>query len=94
MPEIKSITTLFFENLLPVLKLHVNIHMIWLVYQPDRINPPQKISDNVTIEDIHDYDNAIELLQKQKPDLIFASMLNLVTILFHPSSNFLPVSQQ
>ena len=73
MPEIKSITTLFFENLLPILKQHANIHMIWLVYQPDRINPPQKISDNVTIEDIHDYDNAIELLQKQKPDLIFAS---------------------
>ena len=72
-PETKSVTTLFFENLLPVLKLHVNIHMIWLVYQPDQIDQSQKISDNVTIADIHDYDNAVELLQKQKPDLIFAS---------------------
>ena len=72
-PETKSLTTLFFENLLPVLKQHANVHMIWLVYQPDRIDQSQKISDNMTIVDIHDYDNAIELLQKQKPDIIFAS---------------------
>ena len=72
-PDTKSIITLFFENLLPVLKQHANIHIIWLVYQPDRINQSQKISEDTTVIDIHDYDNAIELLQKQKPDIIFAS---------------------
>jgi hypothetical protein len=37
-PDTKSITTIFFENILPVLKQHVNLHLIWFVYQPDKIN--------------------------------------------------------
>ncbi len=72
-PETTSVNTLFFENLLPVMKQHVNVHLIWLVYKPDKINKLKKIFDDVTIIDIHDYDNAFELLQKEKPDIIFAS---------------------
>ena len=73
-PETKSVITLFFENLLPVLKQHANIHIIWLVYQPERINQSQKISEDTTVIDIHDYGNAIELLQKQKPDIISTTL--------------------
>ena len=72
-PNVKSVVTLFFENILPVLKQHVKVHVIWVVYQPDRINELTKTSDDETILDIHDYDNAVELLQKQKPDIIFAA---------------------
>ena len=71
-PETTSVNTLFFENLLPVLQKYANVHLIWFVYKPDKINKLKKISNNVII-DIHDYDNAIELLQKEKPDIIFAS---------------------
>ncbi len=72
-PEIKSVITLFFENVLPVLKQHVKVQLIWFVYRPDQINDLTKTSDNFTILDIHDYDNAVELLQKQKPDIVFTS---------------------
>lgn len=72
-PETKSLTTLFFENLLPILKQHVNVHIIWFVYQPDRFDQLQKISENITMVDFHDYGNAFELLKKLKPDIIFAS---------------------
>ncbi len=72
-PETTSVNTLFFENLLPLLKQHVKVHLIWFVYTPDQINTSKKISDDITIIDFHDYDNAVELLKKQKPDLIFAS---------------------
>jgi UDP-N-acetylglucosamine:LPS N-acetylglucosamine transferase len=68
-----SVVTLLFENLLPVLKKYVDVHIIWLIYQPDRMNKLQKISDDETILDIHDYDDAIKLLNKHKPDIIFAS---------------------
>lgn len=70
--ESKSVTTMFFENLLPILKKHANIHIIWLVYQPNRINPSQRKSDDETIIDIRDYKNAVEVIQKEKPDLIYA----------------------
>ena len=63
---------MFFENILPVLKQHVNVHVIWLVYQHEQINKLKKISTDFTIIDFHDYDNAVKLLQKQKPDIIFA----------------------
>ncbi len=72
-PDTKSVISLFFENVLPVLKQHVKVQLIWFVYQPDQINYLTKISDDFTILDIHDYDDAVELLQKQKPDIIFAS---------------------
>ena len=72
-PDTKSIVTLFFENLLPILEQYVHVHVVWFVYQPERIKDLKKISDNITILDIHDYDNAVELLQKQKPDIIFTS---------------------
>jgi len=68
-----SVVTLLFENLLLVLKKYVDVHVIWFVYQPDQINKLKKISADSTIIDIHDYDNAVELLQKQKPDIIFAA---------------------
>ncbi len=72
-PDTKSVTTLFFENLLPIIKQHANVHLIWLVYKPDKIDKLKKISSDTTIIDIHDYDNAVELLQNQKPNIIFAS---------------------
>ena len=72
-PDTKSVISLFFENVLPVLKQHVKVQLIWFVYQPDQINDLTKISDDFKILDIHDYDNALELLQKEKPDIIFAS---------------------
>jgi|APSaa5957512535_1039671.scaffolds.fasta_scaffold04101_3 hypothetical protein len=72
-PDTKSVITLFFENLLPVMKQHVNVHLIWFVYKPEQIQKIKKIPNDVTITDIHDYDNAVELLKKEKPDIIFAS---------------------
>lgn len=71
-PETKSVTTLFFENLLPHLKQHVNVDMIWFVYMPDKLVESQKIFDDTTVIDIHNYNNALEVLQKYKPDLVYA----------------------
>ena len=45
-PDTKSIVTLFFENLLPVLKQHVHVHVVWFVYQPERIKNLTKIENN------------------------------------------------
>ena len=73
MPQVKSIITLFFENLLPVLKKRTDVQMIWLVYQPEKINRLQQIATDVTIVDIHDYNNAVDLLKKEKPDIIFTA---------------------
>ena len=72
MPNIKSITTLILENLIPVLKSHVDIHVIWFVYSPDKLNLEKITDTGEKIIDIHDYENAIEVLKKEKPDMIYS----------------------
>lgn len=72
LPHVKSAITLFFDNLLPVLQTKANVHMIWLVYKPEKLTMSQHNDPNTTIIDIHDYDNALELLRQTKPDIIFA----------------------
>ena len=72
MPNVKSVNTLFFENLLPALRKKIQVHMVWLVYQPKRLNLSLQNDPNITILDIHDYENAVEVIQKENPDIIFA----------------------
>jgi hypothetical protein len=69
-PDKKSILTSFFDNLLPVLRKKFDIQMMWLVYTPDRLE--SHLSNDIIL-DIHNYKNALTLLEKEKPDLIFAT---------------------
>lgn len=92
MPQVKSVTTLFFENLLPVLKKRTDVHMIWLVYQPEKLNLSQMKNSDMTILDIHDYKNAIEILRKEKPDIIYASPYwNLIDYALSSAGKFLSI---
>ncbi len=72
LPDIKSLTTIFFAELLPVLKTKVNVHILWLVYTPNKIPLTNLQCEDCTILDIHNYKNAIDVIKKEKPDLIFA----------------------
>lgn len=71
-PNNKSFLTIFFENLLPVLKKHADVDVTWLVYTPERLDNNQTFS-NDTILDIHDYENALEVVKKVCPDIIYSS---------------------
>lgn len=72
LPNSTSITTLFFRNLLPSLKKRINVQMIWVIYSPERLSQDNKQYDDCTLLDINDFDNAYEILQKYKPDLVSA----------------------
>lgn len=89
-PDIKSVTTQVFDNLLPVLKTKANIHMIWFVYKPERIENTG--SDSITILDIHDHENALEILKDTNPDIVFAnSDPNLIDYAFSQAAKFLHI---
>jgi UDP-N-acetylglucosamine transferase subunit ALG13 len=70
-PNIISDTTLLFKSLLPELRKIVNVTIIWVVYQPEKIKTSK--NENEKILDIHDYENFIDILQKEKPDLVYAA---------------------
>ena len=66
LPDVKSVTTIFFENLLSVLKTKVNVHIVWLVYTPERIDLTNLNYLNSTVLDIHDYQNAVDVVKKER----------------------------
>lgn len=71
MPTEKHITTILFENLLPVLKTKINVEMIWLVYLPAKINISQIPTNLGTILDIHNFKNFVEVIKNVNPDIIY-----------------------
>lgn len=67
--QMKNCTTLTIDNILPILNQKFNVTVIWFFYLPEKIEI--QISDkNIEIYDIHDFKNALELLEKTKPDII------------------------
>lgn len=73
LPKNKSVVTLFFDNILPILKKKYHVHLMWFVYMPDRIDVQTDLENNVSVFDIHDYENAYDFLEKEKPTFIFAN---------------------
>lgn len=73
MPDIKTMRTLIFERVLPILRNKTSIDVNWLIYMPDRISSSSKKEVNETILDIHDFKNAVQIINKVKPNIIYAS---------------------
>lgn len=65
----KNCTTMTIDNILPILEKKFKVKVIWFFYLPEK-NQYTKIDSNLEVEDVHDYNNAVELLKKTKPDII------------------------
>ena len=78
LPTVKSYRTLCFERILPYMRSKSDVHITWLVYQPERLNIEYTKNSDLTILDIHDFKNAIQVIEQVKPDIIWAApTLNL-----------------
>ena len=73
LPDIKSVTTLELDNLLSILRSKTKVQIIWFVYTPEKLKQTQDIISTDIILDIHNYKHAVEVIEKEKPDLIFSS---------------------
>ena len=71
MPDIKNYNTLLFENVFPILKQTTDVHLTWLIVTPNKIKLPDKQKSGISILDIHDYHNAVEIIKEINPDLIY-----------------------
>ena len=78
LPSVKSYRTLCFNNLLPYLRTKTDVHITWLVYQPERLELPPQNDPQTSILDIHDFKNALDVVQHVNPDVMWvAPTLNL-----------------
>jgi len=68
-PDSVDTTIRQFKNIFEKLKQKYEVELIWLVFQPNKIE--KTIMDGFKVLDFHNYNNAIEVLEKIKPDLIY-----------------------
>ena len=71
--ETVSIRTMLFNNMIPILKKTTNVKIQRIIYQPEKLDG--KVFENSDVEtlDLHNYENAFDVLQQEKPDLIYAN---------------------
>lgn len=73
LPDQNTAVTLMFKKLLPVLKKKIKVHVTWFVYLPHK---PYLMTDDIDEDSsvlfIQDYANAVDVIKKVKPDIIYA----------------------
>ncbi len=73
MPTTKNVVTIFFQNFSHHMKTRSKIHLIWLVYMPEKTSVINNATTDESIIDIHNYKDAYDVIKKEKPDLVYAT---------------------
>jgi len=64
-------TSIILDNLLPILNTRFKVKIIWFFFMPERVNFSSISQPNFEMVDIHDFNNAVEVMKKIKPSLVF-----------------------
>jgi hypothetical protein len=77
-PNIRTYRTHSFENIFKSLSKNIEVQIIWLVYKPEKIDVKKYSDKNNIVLDIHDFKNAVDVIKKIQPNIIWAApTLNL-----------------
>ena len=73
LPNQSNVVTLIFKKILPTLRKKIKVHVIWFVYSPEKQNLDNiEIDEDQTVLFIQDYSNAVKVIKKVKPNIIYA----------------------
>lgn len=70
-PEVPGHTTILFRNVLRILREKIDVHMTWVIHSPERIDTTSFEDQNTSFVYMTDYKDAVEILKKVKPDLVY-----------------------
>ena len=70
MPDVPGFTTKMFDGVLPILKKYVSTQAIWVIHSEP--NLVVKAEPDEKIIDMSDFKNAVEIINQEKPDLVYA----------------------
>ena len=74
------------------LKDKTNVEIVWLVCMPEKLSMIPNFPLDTKIIDIHNYQNAVQILQSEKPDVIFgSSSYNLISYSLSIAGKFLGI---
>ena len=80
-PHLSSSIPLLMKNLSHILEKEICFDLVWFLYMPEK-TLFEPINTNEKFLDIHNFQNALDVLESEKPDLILAS----------PSFNFIDLA--
>jgi UDP-N-acetylglucosamine 2-epimerase len=90
-PGITNYTTILFKNTLPILKKTKDVHLFWAIHN-NFSNLENKLKENETILKIRDFQNAVEMIEFVKPDLVFViAGLSAPDYAFYLAAKFLKI---
>ncbi len=69
-PNVRGFTTVLFNNIMPILRKKMEIEIVWVIHSNTKISE-YKCEKNERVIRMNDYSNAYEILEKEKPDLIY-----------------------
>ena len=72
-PDKDSIVSLFWKNVIPQLEKYFDVEVFWLTYTNQKLKQSEKIHSSYKILDIHDYQNALEIITEIGPNIIMAN---------------------
>ena len=70
MPDIPGFTTKMFDGVLPILKKHVSTQTTWVIHSLPSLVTKSKLDLNIV--NMSDFKNAVDILNQEKPDLVYA----------------------
>ena len=70
LPDVRGWTTVLFNNIMPIIRKKIEIELVWVIHSNTKISE-YKCGINERIIKMNDYANAFEILEKEKPDLIY-----------------------
>ena len=69
-PEISGYATLLLKNVIPILRKTIQVHVTWIIHNKEKIENKQ-LDSNSSIMNMVEFDNAVQALEKIKPDIVF-----------------------
>ncbi len=70
LPSVKGFTTTLFKNLMPILQEKIEVNLTWVIHSETKISE-YKCEKYEKIIRMNEYNDAFEILEKEKPDLIY-----------------------
>jgi hypothetical protein len=90
LPNAVSLRSIFFENFLEEIRKYRDVEINWLVYLPIKIHENKKKDESIL--DIHNFDDAVEVLRERKPDLVFTHAgVGHITLALLTAAKFLKI---
>lgn len=88
-PYVQDYRTMYMKNIIHELRKKCNLKVVWVIFQPKKTVIEKTSSNDLLILNLHDYHDALEILEETKPDVVIINpQLEFVNLSFALTARF------